>query len=125
MNSSFDAATSNWGYDWTIPNYVQINELLGFCTHKWISLHGVNRLYLQSPNGKSIFFPAAGHIAGRDKCRVGKAVEYYSSNYKPHKENQGDSWVLGIDITKDNLTTSKIAWLLNCSGTPVRPVVKN
>lgn len=129
LNSPFDAATSNWGSDWTIPNYVKIKELLGICSRKWISLHGVHGLYLQSPNGKSIFFPAGGHISGRDKCRFGKAAEYFSSNYKPHQENEGDSWVLGINITEDELTSSvedwSLNWLFNDLGALIRPVVKD
>lgn len=58
--SDDDAATVHFNRRCHTPSFEQIKELLDSCTHEWTSLNGVSGIRVTGPNGKSIFFPAAG-----------------------------------------------------------------
>ena len=55
-----DAAYVNWGNRWRMPTLEQMQELLEKCNWKWTQKNGVNGELVTGPNGKSLFFPAAG-----------------------------------------------------------------
>ena len=55
-----DAAYVNMGSEWRMPSREQIDELIDNCTWQWSQMHGVNGQLLTGPNGKTLFFPAAG-----------------------------------------------------------------
>lgn len=56
-----DAAYVNWGSNWRMPSFDQIEELIDNCNWEWTTLNGVyGRKATSKKNGKSIFFPAAG-----------------------------------------------------------------
>ena len=58
-----DAATVNWGEEWTMPSKEQIEELLNssYTTAEVTTLNGVEGYKITSnTNGESIFLPAAG-----------------------------------------------------------------
>lgn len=60
-----DAATANWGSDWRMPSFEQIEELCNreYTDIKWTTLNGVDGCLITSKkNENSIFFPAAGHL---------------------------------------------------------------
>lgn len=56
-----DAAYVNWGPEWRMPTRDQIYELMDNCTAEWTQMNGVNGELITGPNGKTIFFPAAGY----------------------------------------------------------------
>lgn len=58
--SKFDVAHIKWGGKWQMPAYEQFKELVDFCTYEWTNLYGIPGGKFTGPNGKSIFFPAAG-----------------------------------------------------------------
>ena len=67
LNPSDDAATVNWGKDWRTPTPTEFEELEKECKWEWCSYfedtprEGDTIGYrVIGPNGKSIFFPAAG-----------------------------------------------------------------
>ena len=55
-----DAAYVNWGSSWRMPSREQLDELMENCTWEWTQMNGVNGQLLTGPNGKTLFFPAAG-----------------------------------------------------------------
>ena len=59
-----DAAHVNWGGSWRMPTNAEWTELRTQCTWTWTSQNGVNGRLVTSPNGKSIFLPAAGYRYG-------------------------------------------------------------
>ena len=61
LDSEDDAATANWGPEWCMPSYAQIQELLDNCTTQLTTRNGVNGYLVTSNlNGASFFVPAAG-----------------------------------------------------------------
>ena len=77
LTAQYDAATANWGGDWRMPTYGELNELRTKCTWTWTTQNGVNGYKVTGPSGASIFLPAAG-------CRSGSSLYYAVSN--------GDYW---------------------------------
>ena len=55
-----DAAYVNWGPSWRMPTHEQQQELVEQCTWTWTTRNGVYGMQGTGPNGKTIFFPAAG-----------------------------------------------------------------
>ncbi len=58
-----DAATVNWGSNWQMPSFEQLEELINssYTTTTWTTLNGKNgRKITSKSNGNSIFLPAAG-----------------------------------------------------------------
>lgn len=57
---SDDAVTALWGNDARIPTYDEFQELIACTASDWIACNGVEGLRCTGPNGRGIFFPAAG-----------------------------------------------------------------
>ena len=55
-----DAATVNWGGEWRMPTYPEIQYLYDHCTKEWTTLNGKSGILLTGPNGNSIFLPGVG-----------------------------------------------------------------
>ena len=55
-----DAATVNWGNEWSMPTYDEWVELYENTTIAWINQNGVNGRLFTAANGNSLFLPAAG-----------------------------------------------------------------
>ena len=66
LEKNDDAATANWGSNWCMPTYDQIEELKDICTWTWTSRNGKNGYEVKGPNGNSIFLPAAGRRKGTE-----------------------------------------------------------
>lgn len=77
--TQYDAATTNWGGGWRMPNQAEINELCDSCTWEWTTLNGVNGYKVTGPNGNSIFLPAAGYRYGTSSYGIGTDGYYRSS----------------------------------------------
>ena len=78
-NAQYDAATANWGGDWRMPTYDELNELINNCTWTWTTQNGVNGYNVEGPNGNSIFLPAAGYRNGSSLYYAGGYGFYWSS----------------------------------------------
>lgn len=80
-----DAATVKWGKGWKMPTKAQFEELLANTTDEWTS----NGRKFTAPNGKYIFFPAAGYVYS-DKiqsrydlgCYWSRTLQGESSSYR-------------------------------------------
>ena len=55
-----DAATANWGSNWRMPTFAEVEELRDYCSHEFTTQNGVSGTLVTGPNNRSIFIPAAG-----------------------------------------------------------------
>ena len=75
-----DAATANWGGDWRMPTYDELEELITNCTWTWITRNGVEGYKVTSKtNGNYIFLPAAGYRLWSSLGNAGSNGYYWSS----------------------------------------------
>ena len=94
LESSDDAATSNWGGSWRTPTLEQWQELVNNTTGKRMKQNGVRGFRFSAANGNSIFLPGAGeYLFGNDwniqnpDCPMGN---YMSSSR--FVENYREAW---------------------------------
>ena len=73
-DANYDAATANWGNDWTMPTTVQLAELMNNCKWEFVG----SGYKVTGPNGNSIFLPAAGYRCGTKQYGNGNAGFYAS-----------------------------------------------
>ena len=99
LQSSDDAATTNWGEGWSIPTYNQWVELLRKCSHSWTTINGVKGCLFTARNGNSIFLPAASSRRDDDSRVVGDDGCYWSSTLnKTYPDGvKGFRFTLSID----------------------------
>ena len=109
-----DVAHVQWGANWRMPTYDEMDELKNNCAWKWTQVNGVYGRKVTGPNGASIFLPAAGY---RDNSYldVGSDGDYWSSslntNYSSHAFSLG-------------FRSGDVGWrdYGRCYGRSVRPV---
>ena len=58
--TKYDVAREKWGGSWRIPTIEDIDELCNNCLSQWITINGITGRQFTGPNGKTVFFPAAG-----------------------------------------------------------------
>ena len=80
LTAQYDAATANWGGDWRMPTYDELNELRKKCTWTWTTQNGVNGYKVTGPSGASIFLPAAGYRLGSSLNDAGGSGYFWSSS---------------------------------------------
>ena len=117
-----DAAYVNWGSKWCMPTLEQFQELLSKCDWQWTERNGVNGQLVTGPNGKSIFFPAAGGRTNRP-YNDGKHGYYWSrtlcSRDKLNLESAGQSFAY---ILSFNDWRSEVWYDIRYDGQSVRAV---
>jgi hypothetical protein len=115
-----DAARTNWGGDWRMPTYEELNELCINCTWRWSELNKVKGYIITGPNGNSIFLPAAGILQDFDEQpkNVGVYGVYWSNSL-----NKDEPCFAGnLDTYKDNHYAGKRIYRF--SGLSVRAVIR-
>ncbi len=115
LESSDDAATANWGSDWRMPTYAEIQELESQCecVWTWKEYNGVNGYEVKGKNGNSIFLPAAGYVCGTKFYDVGSHGRYWSSDINDTRAALHLSFDADIPYSGS---------ALRCYGLPIRPV---
>lgn len=73
LSNDNDVAHIKWGGTWRIPTKDDFDELKNNCNWEWTIQNGQNGYKATGPNGKSIFFPAAGNHMND--------VSYYKDTY--------------------------------------------
>ena len=114
FEDSDDAATANWGSEWSTPNSEQWAELQKECTWTWKTVKNVNGYEVKGKNGKTIFLPAAGRMEKDAKLVGGGERGFYM-----------DGEVVGMPFNKTiYLKSSGFSFESNdkCMGLSVRPV---
>ncbi|MBQ7967382.1 MAG: hypothetical protein IJ290_05640 [Bacteroidaceae bacterium] len=111
--TSYDVAHVKWGGSWRMPTLSEVQEFWE-CSWEWTTVNGVSGQKVTGPNGKSIFFPAAG-------CREGTKVQYRGSSggYWSGTLNHWDAYVITIE-------RGGVHWIDygRSHGRTVRPVIK-
>ena len=103
-----DAAYVNWGSKWRMPTLEQFQELVENCDWQWTNRKGVNGQLVTGPNGKSIFFPAAGG-RGDHLYNDGVHAYYWSRSLcSPNKLNleeasQEDAYILSFNSWRNHV----------------------
>ena len=116
-NSSYDAATANWGGDWRMPTKAEQEELLKNCTWTWTTQNGVNGHNVKGPNGNSIFLPAAGRRDWSSLYEAGSFGYYWSST--PLERYDSGAYCLYF-----NSDGHDVYYFSRYGGPSVRPVVE-
>lgn len=80
--TKYDVAHAKWGGEWRLPTRDQIKELMNNCTSAWTTVSGVNGIMFTGPNGKTVFFPAAGYL-GSEVLNSGSYGYYWSGDQDP------------------------------------------
>ncbi|MCQ2223376.1 MAG: hypothetical protein MJZ35_06280 [Bacteroidaceae bacterium] len=114
-----DAASANWGSEWSIPSRKQIEELLSkkYTTVTWTQIANVpGALITSKSTGKSIFLPAAGCHYGQNVSDAGGYGGYWSSTLVRGREN--GAYLLYVE-SKSNKCTND---LNRFCGRSIRPV---
>ena len=76
--TEYDAATFNWGGDWRMQTYNEMQELIDNCIWEWTTQNGVNGYKVTSKvNENSIFLPAAGYRVGESLDNAADYAGYY------------------------------------------------
>lgn len=92
LESEDDAATANWGKQWRMPTYEEMNELRTECTWTWTTQNSVNGYKVTGPNGNSIFLPAAGARHNSVLYHVGSSGYYCSGSL--YESDPSYAWYL-------------------------------
>lgn len=85
-----DAATVNWGSEWCMPTYDQMDELMKNCEYKFTEVNGVTGAKFTAKNGNSIFFPAAGRYNGSKRVLLGENGFFWVSSLSVKNDNSGN-----------------------------------
>ena len=120
LTPQYDAATVNWGGDWRMPTYDELNELRNNCTWTWTTQNGVIGYSVTGPNGNSIFLPTAGYRYESSLYHVGNFGSSWSST--PCEDNANYAYYLRLFYFTSS--TYNILSDPRCHGYSVRPVLE-
>ena len=117
LDKSDDATTVNWGGDWRTPTIEEWNELYTSCTWAPSVNDEVLGFTVTSPNGNSIFLPAAGYMYGSDLEDAVITGNYWSSslNLDNPQYAHGVYFYTSREKVEEGYSN-------RCSGLSIRPV---
>ena len=118
--TQYDVARHKWGGEWRMPTREELNELIDNCTFTWIEYKGVKGCKVTGPNGKSIFFPAAGTKSNGYDYHKATSAYYMSGTCDIDVEysNKQRLWHLTVTENLHQVSYSVVKYF----GSPVRPV---
>ena len=82
-NAKYDAATANWGEEWSMPTLEQIRELLICCDWTPMTRNDQMVYRVVGPSGDSIFLPGANCRGIDAKVYDSRSAVYWSSTLSP------------------------------------------
>ncbi len=91
LEAENDAAYLQWGPDWRMPRWREIEELVENCTWVWTALNGVNGYKVTGPNGNSIFLPYAGYSLNGVIADMNDKGFYWSASLNGSREDYANS----------------------------------
>ena len=100
LKSKDDAATANWGEQWRMPTYEEMEELRTVCTWTWTNQyngHEAHGYIVIGPNGNRIYLPAAGCRDGSRRIDAGSYGSYWSGSL--YESGPNEVWLLSFYTT--------------------------
>lgn len=77
----FDTAQANWGSGWRMPTKIELEELENKCSWERTNIGGITAYKVTGPNGKAIYFPAAGYRVKSRLDGAGDKGYYWSATF--------------------------------------------
>lgn len=100
LDTTDDAATTNWGSNWKMPTKEQFEELTANTEYDWTEIDGVQGgKFTSTVSGytdKFLFFPAVGGAGNGEVSGVGDFGYYWSVSL--NDRNVSGAWVLGFEV---------------------------
>ena len=121
LTPQYDAATANWGGNWRMPTYDELNELRTNCTWTWTTRNGDEGYNVEGPNGNSIFLPAAGIRAESTFTLAGRYGYYLGSTPREYYSDHAYYYAYYLYFYSDDCNMSSHP---RCDGRSVRPVLE-
>ena len=117
LEANDDAAVVNWGGAWRMPTRAEMEELIDYTTHTMTTFKDVPGVLFTGSNGKTLFFPAAGHKYDDKLVNTGVYGNYWSSSIGTYGSWGGSYFIFDVDDVNFGVGNS----YRNC-GHSVRPV---
>ena len=117
LSLSDDAAYVNWGSNWRMPYYYELEDLISssYTETEVTTQNGVKGLKITSKkNGNSIFLPAAGYMNDSNLWGAGTNGYYWSSS------TYEDGEVNYLKISNDDISVGECSRYMGQSVRPVR-----
>ena len=113
-STEYDVVSSLWGGNWHIPTKDDFAELINNCKQEWVTYGDISGYKFIGPNGKSIFFPAAGCFENMSPFNQNSYGYYWTSidNVKGFRANN-------LSFYKGRLVIDKYN---RYAGLTIRPV---
>ncbi|MCD8291459.1 MAG: DUF1566 domain-containing protein [Prevotella sp.] len=115
-NSTYDAATANWGGTWRMPTSDEVEQLIEKCDCEWTTINGHAGCKITGPNGNSIFLPAVGERYQDMLVDDGESGSYWSST--PNTLY----YAYCFDVSENTGSIKGYSWQSRYIGRCVRPV---
>ncbi|MBQ0029451.1 MAG: hypothetical protein KBT32_03345 [Bacteroidales bacterium] len=120
LEAEDDTAITNWGKEWRMPTFEELQEMLNGCIWKWVKdFNGTGvagQLGTSKTNSATIFFPAAGYLDESNHL-CGDEGYYWSSSL--HKSYSDGAYCLDFGSEYINLYDDSRSY-----GRSVRAVVR-
>ena len=131
LPSNKDAATVNWGKEWSTPTQEQWNELCDTTLCHWTQ-QKKGFLVTSKKNGKSIFLPACGMYYGKEAPKTflneGDSVRYDGHYWTATLSGVGKEMhlasVVGFNTGYQRMRLPVVSMAELCYGMSIRPVAK-
>lgn len=111
-----DVANAEWGTNWRMPTYGELDELRARCDWTWVTLNGVKGFEVTGPNGNSIFLPAAGYKSGSYQYSAGTLGRYWGRNIHHDAKSDKARYLYFAEGNRKEYDFER------CYGLSVRPV---
>lgn len=117
----YDVAYKEWGNEWRMPTYHELNELINDCKWEQMIYNGVNGVKITGPNGNSIFLPAGGFKVSTFHQVAGFNGYYWSSTGAESPCGFGCAYMLSFYASK-SYHSLNIIYVDGSRGRMIRPV---
>lgn len=107
---------NSYGKMWRTPTFEDWDELKEYCDLEWITRNGVNGMLFKGPNGKSIFFPAAGSRMDYGLDDIGEFGVYWTRSL--YVETPSHAWGFAFNSEECFFGAAE-----RCMGQTIRPVI--
>lgn len=126
-----DVAWVKLGSPWRMPTEAEFKELIERCAWKWTKWYGMQGYKVVGPNGKHIFFPAAGFIlydsmgsSGRQNFVAADVNGSYYGDYWACDRSSYSNIIFSGSMSIHEEHGPKVYGAERCCGYTVRPVFK-